>query len=225
MIEVTDLHLDYPAGDGVLRVVDIPNWSVEAGEQIAIFGPSGSGKSTLLHLLSGVLAPTSGRVSVCGEEISTLSESQRDLFRARHIGYVFQNFNLLQGYSALENVLMGFAFRSGHAEPKLARSLLDQVGVGARMRHRPSEMSRGEQQRVAIARSLVKCPDVVLADEPTGSLDPRNKAQVVSLLRSMCADRGSTLVLVTHDQDVIARFEKQIPFADLNRACGVEVTA
>jgi putative ABC transport system ATP-binding protein len=223
MIEVQDLCLNYLTRDETLRVIDIPHWSVEKGEQIAIFGPSGSGKSTLLHILAGVLVPSSGRVTVCGEEITSMSEAQRDRFRARRLGYVFQNFNLLQGYSAVDNVLMGMTFCSVKPDRKLAKSLLEQVGIGGRLRHTPSEMSLGEQQRVAIARALAKKPQVVLADEPTGSLDPRNKAQVVHLLRSMCESQGSALVLVSHEQDIIAQFEKRVHFSDINKSCELEV--
>jgi putative ABC transport system ATP-binding protein len=219
MVEVSDLRLDYPTRDEALQVIDIPGWTVERGEQIAIFGPSGSGKSTLLHLLAGVLVPTSGRVTVCGEEISAMSEAQRDRFRARRIGYVFQSFNLLQGYNALENVLMGVTFSPVKPDRKTARSLLEEVGLGPRMRHVPSEMSLGEQQRVAIARAVAKRPELVLADEPTGSLDPKNKAHVIDLLRQMCAEQGSTLILVSHERDIIEQFEKQVRFADINRAC------
>jgi len=219
MIEVRDLCLSYSLRDETLGVIDIPCWSVDRGEQIAIFGPSGSGKSTLLHMLAGVLLPSSGHVMVCGEEISAMSEAQRDRFRARRIGYVFQNFNLLQGYTALENVLMGMTFCSEKIDRSLASSLLEQVGIGARLRHTPSEMSLGEQQRVAIARALAKKPEVVLADEPTGSLDPRNKAQIIDLLRAMCGEQGSTLILVSHEQDIIRQFEKQVRFSDINKAC------
>jgi putative ABC transport system ATP-binding protein len=225
VIEVSDLSLDYSLGGESLRVVDIPRWSVSIGEQIAIFGPSGSGKSTLLHLLAGVLLPSSGRVCVCGEDISAMSEAQRDRFRARRIGYVFQNFNLLQGYTALDNVLMGMTFCSMKPDRNLAKSLLEQVGIGGRLRHVPSQMSLGEQQRVAIARALAKKPELVLADEPTGSLDPRNKAQVIDLLRSMCAAQGSTLVLVSHEMDIIDQFEHRVRFDEINRACRVEVAS
>lgn len=222
MIEVQDLCLNYSTRDEVLSVIDIPHWSVDKGEQIAIYGPSGSGKSTLLHILAGVLVPTSGQVNVCGEEISTMSEAQRDRFRARRIGYVFQNFNLLQGYTAVDNVLMGMTFCDVKPDRKLAKSLLEHVGIGARLSHIPSEMSLGEQQRVAIARALAKKPEVVLADEPTGSLDPRNKAQVVDLLRSMCEERGSTLILVSHEMDIINQFENRVRYSDINKACGEE---
>ncbi|MCE5324662.1 ABC transporter ATP-binding protein [bacterium] len=223
MIEVRDLRLNYSTKEEVLKVIDIPHWSVDKGEHIAIFGPSGSGKSTLLHLLAGVLVPSSGEVTVCGEEVTKMSEAQRDQFRARRIGYVFQNFNLLQGYSALDNVLMGMTFCSVKADRKVAKDLLEHVGIGSRLNHTPSEMSLGEQQRVAIARALAKKPEVVLADEPTGSLDPKNKMQVVDLLRSMCAELGSTLILVSHEENVIDRFEKKVRFADINKAYDAEV--
>ncbi|MEN6520180.1 MAG: ABC transporter ATP-binding protein [Armatimonadota bacterium] len=223
MIEIKDLCLNYSIGDETLKVVDVPYWRVERGEQIAIFGPSGSGKSTLLHMIAGVLLPSSGQVTVCGEVVSQMSEAERDRFRARRIGYVFQNFNLLSGYTALDNVLMGMTFCSVKPDRKLAESLLEQVGIGSRLRHSPSEMSLGEQQRVAIARALAKKPEVILADEPTGSLDPRNKTQVVSLLRSMCEAQGSALVLVSHEPDIIAQFENRVRFSDINRACALEV--
>lgn len=222
MIEVRDLCLNYSTREETLRVIDIPHWSVDKGQQVAIFGPSGSGKSTLLHMLAGVLVPTSGKIEVCGEEITGMSEAQRDGFRARRIGYVFQSFNLLQGYSAIDNVLMGMTFCSVNADRKLAKSLLEHVGLSRRLRHIPSEMSLGEQQRVAIARALAKKPEIVLADEPTGSLDPRNKAQVVELLRSMCAEQGSALILVSHEMDIINQFEDRVHFADINRAYDAE---
>lgn len=223
MIEIQELCLNYSIGDEVLKVIDIPCWSVGKGEQVAIYGNSGSGKSTLLHLIAGVLVPTSGRVSVGGEEVTLLSEAQRDRFRARRIGYIFQSFNLLHGYNALDNVLMGMTFYSQTPDRKLAISLLEQVGIGSRMRHTPSEMSLGEQQRVAIARALIKKPEVVLADEPTGSLDPRNKAQVVDMLQNMCSEQGSTLILVSHEENVIKQFEHTVRFSDINRAYETEV--
>jgi ABC-type lipoprotein export system ATPase subunit len=225
MIEVRELGLDYRTREETLRVIDVPHWRVEAGEQVAIFGPSGSGKSTLLHLLAGVLVPSRGQVIVAGEDVTAQSEAQRDRFRARKIGYVFQNFNLLQGYSALDNVLMGMTFCPGATDRVLARSLLEQVGLRARVRHTPAEMSLGEQQRVALARALAKKPEVVLADEPTGSLDPRNKRQVVQLLRTMCEAQGSTLVLVSHEESIIQQFGRQVRFADINRACDAEAAS
>lgn len=217
-IEVQNLRVDYPMRHETLNVIDIPFWSVEAGDQVAIFGPSGSGKSTLLHVLSGIIAATQGSVHICGTDLVPLQEAQRDRFRAQHIGYVFQNLNLLSSYTALENVLMGATFAPGKAKREAAGTLLHTVGLADRMHHTPGQMSFGEQQRVAIARALIKRPEVVLADEPTGSLDPRNTIQVIRLLRSACEAQGSTLIVVTHEQSVIAEFERCVAYAELNLA-------
>jgi ABC-type lipoprotein export system ATPase subunit len=218
IVEIANLRVDYRLRRESLTVVDIPCWSVASGEQVVLFGPSGCGKSTLLHVLSGVIAATAGRVQVCGTDLARMNEEQRDRFRACHVGYVLQNFNLLAGYTALENVLMGATFHSGRSDVEEARELLNMVGLAERRDHRPNELSFGEQQRVAIARALIKRPDLVLADEPTGALDPRNTAQVVRLLRSACAARNSTLIVVTHEQGVIAEFEHQVAYGELNRA-------
>lgn len=217
-IEIQNLRVDYRLRQERLTVVDIPAWSVAAGEQAAIFGPSGSGKSTLLHVLSGVIAPTHGNVRICGTDLAPLSEAQRDRFRAQHTGYVFQNLNLLSSYTALENVLMGATFIAKKIGRGDAEALLRTVGLEARMHHRPGELSLGEQQRVAIARALIKRPELVLADEPTGSLDPRNTAQIIRLLRSTCEAYNSTLIVVTHEQSVIAEFDQRIAYSELNRA-------
>ncbi|HLK58611.1 MAG TPA: ABC transporter ATP-binding protein [Chthonomonadaceae bacterium] len=217
-VVVSNLRVDYRLRQETLTVVDIPAWSVAAGEQVAIHGPSGSGKSTLLHVLSGVIAATQGSVTVCGTDLAPLREAERDRFRARHIGYVFQNLNLLAGYTALENVLMGATFTGGKMHNEEARALLRTVGLAERMHHTPGEMSFGEQQRVAIARALVKRPELVLADEPTGSLDPRNTVQVLHLLRSACEAQGSALILVTHEPVVLEQFERRVSYAELNRA-------
>src|SRR5438552_2524264 len=163
MIEIRDLRVDYRLGPERLNVLSIPAWDVREGEQIAIFGPSGSGKSTLLHVLSGVITASGGDVRVCGQALQALDEAERDQFRARHVGYVFQNLNLLQGYTALENVLLGAAFAPEKADREAARTLLHTVGLPHRSRHTPAQLSFGEQQRVAIARALVKRPALVLA--------------------------------------------------------------
>jgi len=218
IVEIQNLKVDYRLYQEDLHVIDIPTWSVGNGEQIAIYGPSGSGKSTLLHVLSGVTTATQGSVLVCETDLTRLSEAERDRFRARHIGYVFQNLNLLTGYTAYENVLMGATFAPGKVDRAFAQSLLHTVGLANRMQHLPGQMSLGEQQRVAIARALVKRPALVLADEPTGSLDAKNTAQIVRLLRTACAAQGSALILVTHEQSVLAEFDQCVSYAELNRA-------
>jgi putative ABC transport system ATP-binding protein len=218
IVDLKNLQVDYGANGQVLRVLDIPAWQMAANEQVAISGPSGSGKSTLLHVIAGLLSPSAGTVSVCGQELTGLGEAERDRFRAKHIGYIFQNFNLLQGYTALENVLMGMVFSSRKPNRDAAAGLLSEMGLSQRMKHYPSEMSIGEQQRVAIARSLAKQPDLILADEPTGSLDPKHTLAVVEKLRDACREHGCSLLVVSHEQQVISSFEKRVAFLEMNRA-------
>ena len=155
---------------------------------------------------------------VCGQELSALGEAARDRFRAAHIAYIFQTFNLLQGYTALENVLLGATFSARPAGRAAARALLGKVGLGTRLGHTPAEMSIGEQQRVAIARALLKEPRLILADEPTGSLDPRHAGEVVGLLREACREHGCGLIMVTHEAGIAAAFEQRLDFCQMNRA-------
>ncbi len=218
IVELNNLQVDYGANGQVLRILDIPAWQMSANEQVAISGPSGSGKSTLLHVITGLLTPSAGEVTVCGQNLTRLGEAERDRFRARHIGYIFQNFNLLQGYTALENVLMGMVFSSHKPSREEAAGLLAEMGLSQRLKHYPAEMSIGEQQRVAIARALAKKPDLILADEPTGSLDPKHTQAVVDKLRDACRDHGCSLLVVSHEQQVIASFEKRVAFMEMNRA-------
>ncbi|MDI6754812.1 MAG: ABC transporter ATP-binding protein [Thermodesulfobacteriota bacterium] len=217
-IKVESLELVFESGKNRLKVLDIPQWQVEGGEHFALFGPSGSGKTTFLNLLAGLLTPHSGRLKVCGHSLEDMPEAQRDRFRAQCIGYIYQNFNLLQGFNALENVLLGMTFGPRKGELKDAESLLNEVGLSHRLNFYPSQLSLGEQQRVAVARALANRPQLILADEPTGSLDPKNRDAVLKLLKDVCRNHGCTLVLVSHERDVIAWFEKAIPFLELNRA-------
>ena len=225
IIEVEDLVVEYDIGNSQFTAVDIPAWSLEKGEQAAIFGPSGCGKSTLLHVLAGLLAPNRGRVNVCGQDLGQLSESDRDHFRAGHIGYIFQDFNLLQGYTAVENVLLGMTFSRQRPDRRHAQELLTRVGLSHREKHRPSEMSIGERQRVAIARALAAKPELILADEPTGSLDPFHACEVVKLLGEACREHGCSLVVVSHDQGVVGAFDSSVPFMELNRAFSMAPSA
>ncbi|MCP3887100.1 MAG: ABC transporter ATP-binding protein, partial [Propionibacteriaceae bacterium] len=160
--------MTYGSGGEALTVLDIPSWSVRKGTQVAISGPSGSGKSTLINVIAGLLVPTSGSVTVAGATLTGLGEVERDRFRARSVGYIFQSLNLLQGYTALENVMLGMTFSPCRHDTDAAREVLETVGMSHRAHHYPRQLSIGEQQRVAIARALVKRPELILADEPTG---------------------------------------------------------
>ena len=218
VIRLDKLLMQYRMGAELLTVLDIPAWEVADGAQVAISGSSGSGKSTLLHILAGLLAPTSGQVTVCGRDLVGLSEAARDAVRAQSISVIFQNFNLLQGYTALENVLMGMTFSPARADHAAVNRLLDTVGLAHRQHHYPAQLSIGEQQRVAIARALVKRPALILADEPTGSLDPRHTDEVIAMLKEACAEFGSALVLVSHEERVVSTFACHVPFLALNQA-------
>jgi len=218
IVTLKDLVVEYQVGDETLKVLDIPEWAVGKGAQVAVSGPSGAGKSTLLNITAGLLLPTEGTVMVAGSELTRLSEAERDRFRADSIGYIFQNFNLLQGYTAIENVLLGMTFSTQKSDKEAAQDLLSMVGLSHRINHYPRELSIGEQQRVAIARALSKQPELILADEPTGSLDPLHTDEVISKLREVSSNLGCTLILVSHEQAVVSAFEEQILFLELNQA-------
>jgi putative ABC transport system ATP-binding protein len=206
-----------PAGHR-LPVLDIAQFHVAAGEQMVLIGPSGSGKTTLLHIVAGISRPDSGSVRVDGIDLCLLSEAECDAFRAERIGYVFQTFNLLGGFSALENVMIGMRFARGRQDAPRARGLLERVGLKERMRHRPQMLSVGEQQRVAVARALANRPKLILADEPTANVDTANQQQVLDLLRETCQEEQVALVLVTHTPDVAQQFSRVEHLDQLNRA-------
>lgn len=222
IVEMKDIEMVYETWSEKTKVLDIPQFDVNEGQQIAVFGPSGSGKSTLLHIMSGLLLPTCGSVEVCGEFVNKLSEAQRDHFRSRNIGYIFQTFNLLQGYTALENVLMGMTFSPGKADRATAKKLLEQVGLGGKMKRRPYQLSFGEQQRVSVARAIANKPKLILADEPTGSLDPHNSVEIIKLLKEICREHGCSLVIVSHNMDMISYFEHTVDFKKLNRTLQIK---
>ena len=182
----------------VLRGVDL---AVDAGEMVAIMGPSGSGKSTLLNLLGLLDTPTSGSYVLEGKEVSHLGRGDLARVRAQKIGFIFQTFNLLPYLSAAGNVELGQAY-AGAVDPAVAREALGMVGLAERIRHRPGELSGGEQQRVAVARALAKNPPIILADEPTGNLDSRSSREIMSVLSNLNTERKITLIMVTHDTSV-----------------------
>jgi ABC-type lipoprotein export system ATPase subunit len=218
VLDVSDLTKNFISPDGERAlVVDVPKFSINNGEQLALQGSSGSGKTTFLNLIAGILQPDSGRIELAGAPFSALSEADRDRARANNLGYVFQTFNLLQGYTALENVALGMMFGPG-ADYAHARSLLERVGLKDRMNYRPRQLSVGQQQRVAVARALANRPKLVLADEPTGNLDHRNAKEALNLIREVCKESGAALLLVSHDRDILAQFEKVEELSKINRA-------
>lgn len=208
-------------GGGQLPILEVPEFELAAGEQCALVGRSGGGKTTLLHVIAGISKPDSGSVAIDAVEITKLSEPARDRFRAEKIGYVFQTFNLLDGFSALENVLLGMTFGRGKVESDRAKQLLDRVGLGHRLTHRPKMLSIGEQQRVAVARALANQPRLLLADEPTANIDVKHQQQVVDLIRETCKENGVALLIVTHSPEVAQQFERVVRLEELNRAAGV----
>ena len=191
--------------DGWLTILDAVSFTLDAGESAAIVGASGSGKSTLLGLLGGLDQPSSGEVTVFGEHISRLDEEQRAAWRARKLGFVFQSFQLLPQMNALENVMLPLELAGRRDAEAQALQLLERVGLGHRVRHYPRTLSGGEQQRVALARAFAPRPALLLADEPTGSLDAATGERIIDLMFELNREAGSTLVLVTHDESLAAR--------------------
>jgi putative ABC transport system ATP-binding protein len=216
MLAVTDLRKSFlsPEG-GRIEILRVPGFALAAGAQLALRGESGSGKTTFLNLIAGILAADTGKISIDGVEMTALSESRRDRVRAEKIGYVFQTFNLLQGYTCLENVLLGMSFGPG-ADRARARTMLERVGLGHRLSHFPRQLSTGQQQRVAVARALANQPKLVLADEPTGNLDPRHAGEALALIREVCRENGASLLLVSHDEEVLGGFEQRRDFGEIN---------
>jgi ABC-type lipoprotein export system ATPase subunit len=218
LLEIKNLKKSYESPDGGTHtVIDIEAFALDEKTQVALSGESGSGKTTFLNLIAGILKPDSGLITLAGREMSTLSEPQRDRLRAANIGYIFQTFNLLQGYTCLENILLGMSFGPGVDRP-FAVSLLERVGLANRMKHYPRQLSTGQQQRVAVARALANRPKLVLADEPTGNLDHNNARESLALMREACRENGAALLLVSHDRDVLAQFQNAQDLARINRA-------
>jgi len=227
-------------------VIDIESFDLADGEQVALIGTSGSGKTTLLHMIAGILAPDSGTIAfnwdgesagvkpqadaatldyrsgpARGIQLEKLSEAQRDVFRGRYIGYIFQTHHLLGGFTALENVLLGMSFAGGRPDTARAVALLTRVGLAHRLTHKPSALSVGEQQRVAVARALINRPKLLLADEPTANVDTKHQQQIIDLVRETCREEGVSLVLVTHATQVSEQFERVEQLEQINQAVGV----
>jgi ABC-type lipoprotein export system ATPase subunit len=219
MLLVENVRKSYREPDGSqLTVLDVPRLEVASGEQVVIRGRSGGGKTTLLNSIAGLTTVDQGRIAINGTDVTRLPEVGRDRFRARHIGFVFQTFNLLSGFSALENVLLGMTFTGQRQDRGRAAELLDRVGLSHRLTHKPGALSVGEQQRVAVARALVNRPVLLLADEPTANIDPAHQQQVIDLLREACRKENVAMLLVTHADEVSCQFERVEHLENLNRA-------
>jgi putative ABC transport system ATP-binding protein len=202
MIELHGVSKTVPSGAGTLTILHPLDLTIDRGHVVAITGPSGSGKSTLLGLIAGLDAPSTGRILLDGDDITTLDEDALARLRGVRVGIVFQFFHLLPSLTAFENVLVPMEIAGASDPAPRARTLLSEVGLTDRMHHYPSQLSGGEQQRVAIARALANNPPILLADEPTGNLDSATGHQIIELLLSINRDRGTTLILVTHDPDL-----------------------
>ena len=212
LVEIDDLGRDYGQGSARLTVLDGVSTVIERGEFVAITGPSGSGKSTLLGLIAGLDQPSRGRVRIDGNEITALNEDRRAAFRGRHIGFVFQSFQLIPTLTALENVRVPAELLGDFALARTASALLERVGLGGREHHFPAQLSGGEMQRVAIARAIITRPALLLADEPTGNLDSASGERVLELLVEVA--REATLVLVTHNSEIAAQAERELVMRD-----------
>lgn len=225
MLQIQQLKKSYRLPDGSqLPILDITAYGLSQGEQAVLIGESGCGKTTLLHAISGILAVDSGSIVIDGIELTRLSEQGRDRVRAAKLGYVFQTFNLLPGFTALENVRLGMTFGSGKHDIGRAKDLLGRVGLGDRLGYKPSALSVGQQQRVAVARALANRPSLLLADEPTANIDPANQQKIIDLIRDCCRDEGIALLMVTHSMHVADQFDRVDRLEELNQVVKARVS-
>ncbi len=215
-IRIQDLRFRYRDGDFALR---IPELTVQPGERVAVIGPSGSGKTTLLHLVAGIATPEAGRIRTAGAELCALDDAARRAFRVRRVGLVFQEFELLEYLSVLDNVLLPYrihpALRLDAAVRERAEALARKLGIGDKLSRLPGKLSHGERQRAAVCRALVTRPPLLLADEPTGNLDPGNRDRVLDILLDCADETGATRLTVTHDRELLRRFGRVLDFKTL----------
>lgn len=217
LIDLTDVRRMYDLGEVQVHALHSVTLKIELGEYVALIGPSGSGKSTLMNTLGCLDRPTHGSYLLAGQEVVKMTRDERALIRNRELGFVFQNFNLLNRTTALENVELPLLYCRGissRERRERAKQMLDKVGLGSRLHHHPSQLSGGQQQRVAIARALVNDPSILMADEPTGNLDSRTSREVIDLFRRLNEEQNITVILVTHDQNVARNAERTIVLRD-----------
>jgi putative ABC transport system ATP-binding protein len=213
MIELKSIVKAYPMGKSELRVLQGVDLIINKGEMVAIMGPSGSGKSTLLNLVGLLDRPTSGSYLLDGKEVARLSGGELSKVRGQKIGFIFQSFNLIPYLSALNNVILGQKY-AGIVNDNVAKEALAKVGLSDRIKHRPNELSGGEQQRVAVARALAKNPPIILADEPTGNLDSKSSKEIMSILTHLHQEQGITLIMITHDPNIAHYCQRIIHIQD-----------
>ena len=217
-LSIRNLKKSYlePSGNR-LPILNVESFDVATAEQVVLVGSSGGGKTTLLNVIAGITTADSGTVVIDGTDVSALPEPSRDRFRAQKIGFVFQTFNLLPAFSALENVQLGMSFSGLKSDRGRAIELLKRVGLEQRLHHRPSKLSVGEQQRVAVARSLANQPSLLLADEPTASVDTANQDNILNLIREACSENNVSLLMVTHSPEVASKFDRVEQLSEFNR--------
>ncbi len=221
MIKLKDIEMTYNDNGTKINALKLKKLEVNDGERVAFIGSSGCGKTTLFNLISGMLTPTKGNVLVEDVDITTLNESERDLFRANHIGYIFQDFNLFQDFTVLQNVVLPMSFSKRYSQSEMEKeaiNMLKRVGLENKKDQKVKTLSGGERQRVAIARSMVNKPNVILADEPTGNLDYKNGAKIMDLIIQIAKEEKATLLVITHNNSQLDLFDRSINIEELNEA-------
>ena len=221
MIKLKDLEMKYNDNGQEILALKIKNLKLKDQKHIAFVGASGSGKTTLFNMISGMIVPTKGKVEVNDVELTSLKESERDLFRANHIGYIFQDFNLFNEFTVLQNVILPLSFAKAYSKKEMeemAKKVLKEVGMEEKLNQKVKTLSGGEKQRVAIARSIINAPDIILADEPTGNLDFKNGQKIMELLTKLAKEKKATLIVITHNNSQLDMFDEVIDVEKLNDA-------
>ena len=221
MIKLKDIEMKYSDNGQEILALKIKNLKLQDRKHIAFIGASGSGKTTLFNMISGMIVPTKGKVEVNDVELTSLKENERDLFRANHIGYIFQDFNLFNEFTVLQNVILPLSFAKAYSKKEMeemAKKVLKEVGMEEKLNQKVKTLSGGEKQRVAIARSIINAPDIILADEPTGNLDFKNGQKIMELLTKLAKEKKATLIVITHNNSQLDMFDEVIDVEKLNDA-------